>query len=119
MMLVVGTVTIRDMPLTIGKVTADGECLVISDRRIPCTQGTGAMISAALATTSYLGLDPPYALLVGDIGEGKGSRQLYQYLIDHIVELSPAVLTCYDRGCRVDVLGESSGIGRGFRHFYP
>ena len=95
MMLVVGTVPIRDMPLTIGKVTADGECLVISDRRIPCTQGTGAMISAALATTSYLGLDPPYALLVGDIGEGKGSRQLYQYLIDHIVELSPAVLTLH------------------------
>jgi len=95
MMLIAGAVPVKDMPLAIGQVTAEGDWLVVDGKRIPCTQGTGAMVSAALTTTDYLGLDAPYALLVGDIGEGRGSRQLYQYLIDHIAELAPAVLALH------------------------
>jgi len=95
MMLTAGTVPIKDMPLILGRVAREGDFLVVDAKRIPCTQGTGAMISAALSTTSYLGLDAPRALLVGDIGEGKGSRELYQYLIDHIAELSPTVLALH------------------------
>ena len=95
MMLIAGTVPIKDMPLAMGQVAAEGDWLVVDGKRIPCTQGTGAMVSAALTTTGYLGLDAPYALLVGDIGEGRGSRQLYQYLIDHVAELSPAVLALH------------------------
>jgi hypothetical protein len=95
MMLIAGTVPIRDMPLIIGSVAAKGDFLVVEGERIPCTQGTGAMVSAALAATSYLGLDAPNVLLVGDIGEGKGSRELYQYLIDHIDTLAPAVLALH------------------------
>jgi len=95
MMLIAGTVPIKDMPLTMGKIALDGDFLLVDGKRIPCTQGTGAMVSAALATTSYLGLDAPHALLVGDIGEGKGSRELYQYLIDHVAEFSPDVLALH------------------------
>jgi NAD(P)H-hydrate repair Nnr-like enzyme with NAD(P)H-hydrate dehydratase domain len=95
MMLIVGTVPIRDMPLTMGRVAFEGDYLLVDGKRIPCIQGTGAMVSAALATTSYLGLDAPYVLLTGDIGEGKRSRELYQYLIDHVVELSPSVLALH------------------------
>ncbi len=95
MMLIAGTVPIKGMPLTSGVVNSDGDVLVLKGERIPSTQGTGAMLSAALATTSYLGLDAPNALVVGDIGEGKGSRQLYQYLIDNIAKLSPRVLALH------------------------
>jgi NAD(P)H-hydrate repair Nnr-like enzyme with NAD(P)H-hydrate dehydratase domain len=95
MMLIAGTVPLRDMPLTMGEVNAEGDVLIVNGKRIPCMQGTGAMVSAALATTSYLGLDAPHALLVGDIGEGRGSRELYQYLIDNIAELSPRVLALH------------------------
>jgi len=95
MMLIAGTVPIRDMLLTIGRVSLEGDFLMVDGKKVPCTQGTGAMVSAALTTTSYLGLDAPHALLVGDIGEGKGSHQLYQYLIDHIVDLSPAILALH------------------------
>jgi hydroxymethylpyrimidine/phosphomethylpyrimidine kinase len=87
MMLIAGTVPIKGMPLTLGSVTANDGLLVVDGKRIPCTQGTGAMISAALTCTSYLGIEAPQALLVGDIGEGGGSRDLYQYLIDHVAEL--------------------------------
>jgi NAD(P)H-hydrate repair Nnr-like enzyme with NAD(P)H-hydrate dehydratase domain len=95
MMIVAGTVPIKEMPLTMGTVALDGDFLMLDGKKIPCTQGTGAMVSAALAATTYLGLEAPYTLLVGDIGEGKGSRQLYQYLIDHVVELAPTVMTLH------------------------
>jgi len=95
MMLIAGTIPIKDMPLARGEVATDGEVLIIGGQRIPCTQGTGAMISAALATTSYLGLDAPHALIIGDIGEGKGSRELYDYLTANILELSPQVLALH------------------------
>ena len=95
MMLIAGTVPISGMPLRTGEVAAGEEALFVNGESIPCTQGTGAMLSAALATTTHLGLDAPHALLVGDIGEGRGSRELYQYLIDHIVEISPAVLVLH------------------------
>ena len=95
MMLVVGTVPVRDLPLTMGKVSREGDLLVVDGKNIPCTQGTGAMISAALATTEYLGLEAPDALLVSDFGEGKGSRELYQYLIGNIARLAPQVLALH------------------------
>jgi NAD(P)H-hydrate repair Nnr-like enzyme with NAD(P)H-hydrate dehydratase domain len=95
MMLIAGTVPIKDMPLTMARATSEGDYILVDGNRIPCTQGTSAMVSAALATTSYLGIDAPHVLLAGDIGEGKGSRELYQYLIDHIARLSPAVLALH------------------------
>ena len=95
MMLIAGTIPSRDLPLTMTKVRAEGEFLVIDGHYIPCTQGTGAMISAALATTNYLGLEAPQVLVAGDIGEGKGSREIYEYLIKMVATLSPEVLALH------------------------
>jgi NAD(P)H-hydrate repair Nnr-like enzyme with NAD(P)H-hydrate dehydratase domain len=53
------------------------------------------MISAALAITSYFKLDAPHVLVAGDIGDGKGTRDMYKYLTEHIVELAPEVLTMH------------------------
>ena len=95
MLLIAGTVPVKDLPLTMGKVSTEKEFLIVNDYQIPCTQGTGAMISAALATTDYLGLEAPQALVVGDIGEGRGSREIYEYLIEKVAELSPRVLALH------------------------
>ena len=95
MLLIAGTLPIEDMPLTLGTVRAEGEFLAVDGQRFSATQGTGAMISAALTTTDYLGLEPPQALLAGDIGQGKGSRDIYEYLIQNIAELSPEVLALH------------------------
>ncbi len=94
-LLVVGTTPNKDMPLTMGQVKLEGEFLVANGQRFARMQGTGAMISAALATTSYLKLEPPHVLIAGDIGDGKGTREMYQYLIDNIGELSPKVLALH------------------------
>ncbi len=95
MLLLAGTVPLKDLPLTSGKVHADGEFLVVNDFRIPCTQGTGAMASAALAATNYLKLEPPQLLVAGDIGQGKGSREMYEFLTQKVTELSPEVLALH------------------------
>ncbi len=94
-MLIAGTIPIRDLPLTIAEVRAEGELLVVDGYRIPRTQGSGAMIGAALATTNYLGLEAPRVLVAGDTGQGKGSREIYQYLIQKTAELSPEVLALH------------------------
>jgi NAD(P)H-hydrate repair Nnr-like enzyme with NAD(P)H-hydrate dehydratase domain len=53
------------------------------------------MVGAALATTEYLKLEAPHALLAGDIGQGKGSREIYEYLIKKVAEISPKVLALH------------------------
>ena len=95
MMLIAGTIPDKDLPLTFGEVKMDGDCLGVDAKRFSCTQGTGAMVSAALATTKYLGLEPPYVLLAGDIGQGRGSREIYEYLIEQIKRLAPQVLALH------------------------
>ena len=95
MMLISGTVPIKDFPLTLGEAMFEGEFLNLNDFKIPCTQGTAALICAALATTKYLKLDPPQVVLVGDNGEGRGSRLLYEYLIENVSDLSPDVLVLH------------------------
>ena len=95
MMLIAGTVPIKDLPLTMGEVKAEGEFLVINDHRFPCTQGTGAMISAALTTVEYLKLETPQVLVAGDIGQGKGSRSIYEYLIQNVPQLGLEVLALH------------------------
>ena len=95
MLLISGTVPIKDLPLTRGAAKLEGEFLNIDGSRIPCTQGTAALISAALITAEYLKIDPPQALVVGDIGDGKKSRSLYEYLIKNISNLSPDVLALH------------------------
>ena len=95
MMLIVGTIPDRDFPLIFGQVRREGDYLMADGRRFSRVQGTGAMMSAALATTSHLKLEPPHVLLAGDIGDGKGTRQIYQYLIGRVKELSPSVLALH------------------------
>lgn len=95
MMLIAGTVPIKGLPLTLGEAKFEGEFLSLNHCKIPCTQGTGAMVSAALATTGYFQLDSPQVLVAGDTGEGKGSRSIYEHLIRKLPELSPDVLTLH------------------------
>ena len=84
MMLIAGTVPVKGLSLTMGRVRAVGDLLVVEGHGIPCTQGTGAMIGAALATTEYLKLEAPHVLVAGDTGDGKGSRGIYEYLIQKV-----------------------------------
>ena len=95
MMLLAGTVPLKDLPLTVGEARVEDGFIIADGHSIPCAQGTGAMISAALAVTEYLKLAPPQIVVAGDTGQGKGSREIYEYLIERVAELSPVVLTLH------------------------
>lgn len=53
------------------------------------------MIGAALAVTGYLHIDNPQVVLAGDTGQGKGSRAVYEYLIENICSIAPDVLALH------------------------
>jgi Predicted sugar kinase len=95
MMLLAGTVPIRDLPLTTGEVKTDGNAMIVGRCQISPAQGTGAMIGAALAVTDYLKLEPPKVAIAGDTGRGEGSRSIYDYLIQNISHLEPDVLVLH------------------------
>jgi len=96
MLLIAGTIPQENIPLIMGKVSREKDYLIIENYEIPCTQGTSAMITAALEITEYLGIEPPVALLAGDIGDAKGSRAIYKE-ISHILSGSdvPHVLSLH------------------------
>lgn len=95
MLLIAGIIPDAALPTVYGKVERKGGLLNINDREIHTGQGTAAMISAALSLTKYLGTDPPRAVLAGDTGRGEGSQKVYEYLIEKLAELKPAVLALH------------------------
>ncbi len=76
-----GTVPDPDFPLDASFWDVQGKNLV-SDQGLvlPVMRGTAALLASAIATCKALRTPPPFAFLVGDTGEGKGSRALYTYL---------------------------------------
>lgn len=68
-----------------GRLTVDGTSL-------PVCQGSSAMLSAALAATCHLGVEPPVALLGGDIGRGEGTRAVYAALRHEVECRQPSVI---------------------------
>jgi ADP-dependent NAD(P)H-hydrate dehydratase / NAD(P)H-hydrate epimerase len=95
MLLIAGTIPYENFPLVSGKIEQDGEFLTVNERSFPRTQGTGAMLGAALAVTTSLKLKSPHVVLAGDTGKGKGSRDIYEYLIENIEKMSPEVLALH------------------------
>lgn len=95
LMLVCGTVPVKDLPLTLGRAIFEGEFLSLNGFKIPCAQGTAAMIGGALSVADCLKLEPPQALVVGDTGRGQGSYLLYEFLIQRVSTLSPDVLVLH------------------------
>lgn len=84
MLAIVGTVPLRDFPLVHGRISLQGTSVSIDDRTVDVNRGTPALMAAAAATARFLDNEEPYGFLVGDIGHGKGSRDLYQYLTEHL-----------------------------------
>jgi ADP-dependent NAD(P)H-hydrate dehydratase / NAD(P)H-hydrate epimerase len=95
MLLIVGTVPSKELGVTIGPVKREGDFLFINEQKLPCTQGTSAMISAALTVIDYMKKDPPHALVAGDIGAGNGTRAMYKYLAENIDKIKPDMLALH------------------------
>lgn len=95
MLLIVGTVPSTGLPAIMGKIEEEGDFLVIDGHRIPSMQGTTVMVSAASAVTRYFGLEAPHVIVAGDVGDGKGTRDIYDILARRVAELAPKVVTLH------------------------
>lgn len=90
---IVGTIPDPDFPLIHGAVEGDEKRLRIEGHQIAVNRGTPALLAAALVAARMIDAPPIYAFLVGDIGTGKGSRRLYQFLAEHLTQFDLHVLT--------------------------
>jgi NAD(P)H-hydrate repair Nnr-like enzyme with NAD(P)H-hydrate dehydratase domain len=95
MLIIAGIIPLPNFSLLDGQVQREGTELKLNEHQIPSTQGTAAMISAALAVSDHFRMVAPRAVIAGDIGRGDGSRLIYQYLIDHLPRLKPKVLALH------------------------
>ncbi len=89
----VGTIPENSFPLVSGTVILEKNRLIVGEKRIAVNRGTPAMIAAAVQTLNYLNQPSPICYLVGDIGSGNGSRELYKYLADYLPESTFKTLT--------------------------
>lgn len=82
--LIAGTVPEDDFGLVRGTFELRGAHLQLSGRRVPVARGTSALMAAAAAAATVLGLAPLECLLAGDTGHGAGSRALYAELCANV-----------------------------------
>ncbi|MCW4010346.1 MAG: sugar kinase [Candidatus Bathyarchaeota archaeon] len=80
MIVVVGTIPIKDMPLTTDFCEYSHEKLKGGNLDLPLINGTSALVATAAAACNALELPKPYAVLAGDIGTGEGSNLIYRFL---------------------------------------
>ncbi len=93
MLALIGTIPWQNLPVISGEVCVKDRRITIGEESFPLHRGFPAMIGAAAIVCMELGLPPPTAFTVGDIGLGDGSRRLYAYLKNRLTDLPAKVLT--------------------------
>jgi hypothetical protein len=93
MLAIVGTVPDQKFPLTTGKVSLKDDKICIQGKRVHVNRGTPALLAAAVKTGEALGQLEVFGYLVGDIGLGKGSRNLYEYLARNLGRSNYSTIT--------------------------
>lgn len=93
MLAVVGTVPDENFPLMSGEVHLEKNRIHVCDQHVPVNRGTPALLAAIIKAGEVLGLPPPLAYLVGDIGLGHGSRRLYEHLAKRLPNSGFSVIT--------------------------
>jgi NAD(P)H-hydrate repair Nnr-like enzyme with NAD(P)H-hydrate dehydratase domain len=91
-LLVVATYPISGGPVLSGRVHSEAGVLHVAGSPVPASQGTSAMLGAALAVSGYLETPAPHALIAGDIGRGDGTRAVYARLMEVTEEVRPSVI---------------------------
>jgi ADP-dependent NAD(P)H-hydrate dehydratase / NAD(P)H-hydrate epimerase len=90
---IVGTVPDNNFPLISGLGSMENDHVVIENERVAVNRGTPALIAAACETLKYLHKPNPHCYLVGDTGDGEGSKRLYKYLAENIADFPLKTIT--------------------------
>ena len=92
---VIGTLPFNEMGLKTGRAIFGSGSLKVGDFEVMPSLGTSVMVASACITCEALNLEPPYFVTVGDIGDGKGSKKLYQYMAANLAMLDIKVLAMH------------------------
>lgn len=98
MLVLWGTVPIEGLRLIAGRCSFGDDFLAIGTYQLPKEKvmlGTTAMIYASSVMCRSLGVELPYGVLAGDLGDGAGSRELYSYLADELPTIGAKVLAMH------------------------
>ena len=71
--------------VALGKVSYDSSGLRVGSMEVPrkmLSIGAAALMGSASKTAEALGMEPPMAVVAGDMGDGSGSRRVYKFLIE-------------------------------------
>jgi hypothetical protein len=90
---IAGTVPSDDFPLMEGEVSLSGDRLRIGMQTVYVNRGTPALLAAAVKASEAVGLPSPFAFLVGDTGNGKGSHRLYAHMTETLPRTSFKTIT--------------------------
>jgi len=92
---IMGTLPFDEMGLKAGKATFEGGSLKVEDFEVTPGLGTSVMVASACITCEALNLEPPYFITSGDIGNGKRSKELYNYMAANLTTLDVRVLAMH------------------------
>ncbi len=90
-----GTLPFDEMGIKAGRAIFKGGVLHIGDFGITPSLGTSVMAASACMTCEALKLEPPYFITAGDIGDGKRSKELYQYMAANLATRDVTVLAMH------------------------
>ncbi|MDW8136772.1 MAG: NAD(P)H-hydrate dehydratase, partial [Thermodesulfobacterium sp.] len=93
---IIGTIPEESFPLIFSsaKLKNDNSLLLeVNKREVPIERGTPALIASACKVLEFFDKGEPLVYLVGDIGRGKGSRELYSFLTEDLKKYAFKVLT--------------------------
>jgi hypothetical protein len=83
MLIIIGTVPLKEFPLTQGFCNFENGKLDINGASLPLINGTSVVIAAASIICRSMNIEKPCALIAGDIGNGDGSNKIYKHLRDN------------------------------------
>ena len=95
MLLLAGTIPVRKLPLSLGKVELTEQGVMVDGQGLDINRGTAAMISTAYVICQEYGLEAPMGLVAGDLGARDGSMKIYEYLAENIPLMGVRVITLH------------------------
>ena len=98
MLLLSGTLPTSYDSISVGRVKYDGKVMHIGETQVPAEAlsiGATAMMAAASITAETLGIEPPMSVVAGDLGDGTGSKAVYNYLSEEAGSLGVSTVTLH------------------------
>jgi NAD(P)H-hydrate repair Nnr-like enzyme with NAD(P)H-hydrate dehydratase domain len=95
MLLLAGTIPVKNLPLSLGKVELTEQGVMVDGQGLDINRGTAAMISTAYVICQEYGLEAPTVLVAGDLGARDGSVKIYEYLAENIPLMGVKVITLH------------------------